>query len=391
MDKALSPSNIESTFYKRFKMPDSIKQITVLQVINSLHAGGAEVLLKNFTLQVKKHNKKYNGFNVEVAILYPEDTFKEDIEKADVHVWKLGLNFKYDLRGVMKLISLIKRGKYSIVHVHLFPANLFVSLASLFLPKNIKFIFSEHNVYNRRRSFKIFKILDTFIYSRYYKIICVSKQVQGALIEWLPNLKRKSVVISNAVPVPDLSNWSPVKKYDVLFVGRLTKAKGVDILLKAIKILKEKYQKEIKAAIVGEGYLEEELKELVIELGIEKEVEFLGVRRDIERLMKSTQIFVLPSRWEGLPLAILEAMSSRASIIATSVGGISEVIEHEKEGILISPEDPEVLASAISELLKDEELRVKLGINAYKKVKEKYSIEVYTNNILELYKSLITD
>jgi len=215
--------------------------------------------------------------------------------------------------------------------------------------------------------------------------------VQGALIEWLPNLQRKSIVISNAVPVPDLSDWSTVKKYDVLFVGRLTKAKGINILLKAIKILKEKYQKEIKAAIVGKGYLEEELKGLVMELGIEKEVEFLGVRRDVEKLMKSTKLFVLPSRWEGLPLTILEAMSSGAGIIATKVGGIPEVIEHEKEGILISPEDPTALARAITELLKDRELRVKLGINAYKKVKEKYSIEVYTKNILEFYKSLITD
>jgi len=372
-------------------MPNLIKQINVLQVINSLHAGGAEVLLKNFTLQAKEHNKKYNGLNIEIAILYSEDIFEEDIEKAGVSIWKLGLNFKYDLRGVMKLISLIKRGKYNIVHVHLFPANFFISFASLFLPKNIKFIFSEHNIYNRRRSFKIFKILDTFIYSRYYKIICVSKQVQGALIEWLPNLKRKSVVITNGVPVPDLSNWSPIKKYDVLFVGRLTKAKGVDILLKAIKIIKEKYQKEIKAVIVGEGYLEEELKGLVMELGIEKEVEFLGVRRDIEKLMKSTKLFVLPSRWEGLPLTILEAMSSGPGIIATKVGGIAEVIEHEKEGILISPEDPMALARVIAELLKDRELRVKLGINAYQKVKEKYSIEVYTQNILEFYKSLITD
>jgi glycosyltransferase involved in cell wall biosynthesis len=371
-------------------MPNLIKQINVLHVINSLHAGGAEALLKNFTLQVKKHNKKYNDFDIEVAILYPEDIFREDIEKAGIPVWKLGLNFKYDLRGIIKLISLIKRGKYNVVHVHLFPANLFMSLASLFLPKNIKFIYSEHNVYNRRRSFKIFKILDTFIYSRYYKIIGVSKQVQVALIEWLPALQKKSVVISNAVSVPDLSNWSPVKKYDVLFVGRLTKAKGVDILLKAINILKEKYQKEIKAAIVGKGYLEEELKELVMELGIEKEVEFLGVRRDIEKLMKSTKLFVLPSRWEGLPLTVLEAMSSGAGIIAAKVGGIPEVIEHKKEGILISPDDPEALAGAIAKLLKDRELRVKLSINAYQKVKEKYSIEVYTKDLLELYKSLIT-
>lgn len=368
-------------------MPNSVRQIKVLQIINSLHAGGAEALLKNFTLQVKKHNE----FNIDICVLYSPEMYKEEIKRAGVPVWELGLNFKYDLLGVIKLVSLIKNKKYNIVHVHLFPANLFVSLASLFLPKNIKLIFSEHNVYNRRRVFKLFKILDAFIYSRYYKIICVSKQVQVALVEWLPNLQRKSVVITNGVPVPDLSNRSSIKKYDVLFAGRLTKAKGVDILLKAIEILKEKYQKEIKAAIVGKGYLEEELKGLVKELGIGEEVEFLGVRRDIEGLMESTQVFVLPSRWEGLPLTILEAMSSGVSIIATRVGGIPEVIEHEKEGILISPEDPTALARAISELLKDKELRVKLGINAYKKVKEKYSIEVYTKNILEFYKSLITD
>jgi len=368
-------------------LPDSVAQIRVLQVINSLQVGGAEALLKNFTLQVKKYNK----FEMEICVLYSPGMFKEEIEKAGIPVCELGLNFKYDLRGIIKLISLIKRGKYNIVHVHLFPANLFVSLASLFLPKNIKFIFSEHNVYNRRRSHKIFKCLDAFIYSRYYKVICVSKQVQAALIEWLPNLQRKSVVISNAVPISDLSNWPPVKKYDVLFVGRLTKAKGVDILLKAIKILKEKYQKEIKTAIAGEGYLEEELKGLVMELGIEKEVEFLGVRKDIEKLMKSTKLFVLPSRWEGLPLVILEAMSNKIGVIAAKVGGIPEVIENGKEGILISPEDPEALAKAITELLTDEELRIKLSVNAYKKVKEKYSIEVYTKNIVEFYKSLIAD
>jgi glycosyltransferase involved in cell wall biosynthesis len=333
--------------------------------------------------------RKNRKMQMEICVLYSNGLFKKEIKNKGISIWDLGLKFKYDLRGMVKLISLIRRGKYNIVHVHLFPANLFGSLASLFLPKNIKFIFSEHNVYNRRRSVKIFKILDTFIYSRYCKIICVSKQVQVALVEWLPNLKRKSVVISNAVPVSDLSNWSTVKKYDILFVGRLTKAKGVDILLKAINILKEKHQKEVKVAIVGKGYLEEELKELVMELGIEKEVEFLGVRRDIEKLMKSTKLFVLPSRWEGLPLTILEAMSSAAGIIATKVGGITEVIEHEKEGILISPEDSETLAGAIVGLLKDRELRVKLGINAYKKVKEKYSIEVYAQNILGFYKSLI--
>jgi len=368
-------------------LTNSVRQIRVLQIINSLHAGGAEALLNNFVLQMRKNRK----MQMEICVLYSNGIFREEIKNKGISIWDLGLKFKYDLRGVIKLVNLIKREKYNIVHVHLFPANFFVSLASWFLPKNIKFIFSEHNVYNRRRSHKIFKCLDAFIYSRYYKIICVSKQVQAALIEWLPNLQRKSVVISNAVPISDLSNWPPVKKYDVLFVGRLTKAKGIDILIKAIKILKEEYQKEIKTAIAGKGYLEEELKELVMELGIEKEVEFLGVRKDIEKLMKSTKLFALPSRWEGLPLVNLEAMSNKIGVIAAKVGGIPEVIENGKEGILISPENPEALAKAITELLTDEELRIKLGVNAFKKVKEKYSIEVYTKNIVEFYKSLIDD
>ncbi len=98
-------------------MPESIAQIRVLQVINSLQVGGAEALLKNFTLQAKKYNK----FSNEICVLYSLGMFKEEIEKAGIPVRELGLNFKYDLRGVIKLISLIKRGKYNIVHVHLFP------------------------------------------------------------------------------------------------------------------------------------------------------------------------------------------------------------------------------------------------------------------------------
>jgi hypothetical protein len=167
-----------------------------------LDTRGAELFLKNFVLQMRKNRK----MQMEICVLYPNGIFKKEIKNRSITICDLGLKSKYDLRGIIKLISLINRVKYNIVHVHLFPANLFGSLASLFLPKNIKFIFSEHSVYNRRRLFKIFKILDAFIYSRYYKIICVSKQVQVALIEWLPKLKRKIMIISNAVPVPDLSN-----------------------------------------------------------------------------------------------------------------------------------------------------------------------------------------
>jgi glycosyltransferase involved in cell wall biosynthesis len=363
------------------------EKIKVLEVIDSLGSGGAESLLKNFVLEAKENNI----FNMEIATLYSNAIFKDEIKNAGIPVWDFNLRYKYDLRGIIKLITVIKKGKYDIVHVHLFPANVFAALSSFFLSKDIVWIFSEHNVYNRRRSFKIFKILDSFTYSRYSKIICVSKQVESTLFGWMSSIKGKTKVIPNAVFVSELLNPNHLKIYDILFVGRLSQAKGIDILLKAVKILKNKYSKYLKIAIVGDGPLKENLNNLAVELGVNGEVKFLGVRKDIEELMVSSKIFIIPSRWEGLPMVVLEAMSRGMSIIATTVGGIPEVIKNGKEGILISPEDPETLAQAINNLLENEELQEKLSQAAYEKVREKYSIEAYSTNMLDFYGSLVNN
>jgi len=253
----------------------------------------------------------------------------------------------------------------------------------------VKWIFSEHGAHNRRRTLKIFKILDNFTYSRYSKIVCVSKQVELVLLNWIPSNKGKTKVIPNAVPIPKFLNPCPVKTYDILFVGRLTKQKSVEILLKAIKILKNKYSKNLKIAIVGDGELKENLNNLTVELGVNREVEFLGVRKDVKELMVSSKIFVLPSRWEGFGLVIIEAMSNMLPVIASNVGGIPELIEDGKDGILVPPENPKALARAINNLLENEELREKLSKAAYKKVRERYSIDTYSVHMLDFYKSLV--
>ena len=361
------------------------EKVKVLEVIDSLGSGGAESLLKNFVLEAKKNRL----LNIEIATLYSNAIFKKEIENAGISIWDLGLTFKFNLMGVIELIKLIKKRKYNIIHVHLFPADVFAAIASLFLPRNIKWIFSEHGAHNRRRTLKIFKILDNFTYSRYSKIVCVSKQVELVLLNWIPSNKGKTKVIPNAVPIPKFLNPYSVKTYDILFVGRLTKQKSVEILLRAIKILKNKYSKNLKIAIVGDGELKENLNNLTVELGVNREVKFLGVRKDVKELMVSSKIFVLPSRWEGFGLVIIEAMSNMLPVIATNVGGIPELIEDGKDGILVPPENPKALARAISNLLENEELREKLSQTAYKKVREKYSIDTYSVHMLDFYKSLV--
>jgi len=361
--------------------------LKILNVIDSLYAGGAESLLKNFLIEAKK----YQNFQIDVCTLYSRNIFKQELITNDIKLFDLGLSFKYNFLGLLKLIKIIRSDSYDIVHVHLFPADIFVAISSLFLPKRTKFIFSEHSTYNRRRSSKFFKIIDKFTYSRYQKIICVSEMVKKALIDWLPEVTSKTIVIRNATPVYDLKIKEQSNGYDVLFVGRLERAKGVDILLESIKLLKSKYRRSLKIGLVGSGSLEKKLKTTAEKLKISENVEFLGIRKDIDTLMQKSKIFVLPSRWEGLPMVILEAMASGIPIVATKVGGIPEIIEDGKDGILVEPENPEELAKAILRLLSDVNLRSLISLNAYKKVKEEYSIERYIRDLLNLYCELVNE
>ena len=377
---------IDGNYYETvFSYKSEEGRIKVLEVIDSLYAGGAESLLKNFLIEAKK----YNDFEIEVCTLYSRNIFEEELANNGIKVHNLSLSFKYNPIGVFKLLNVIKRGNYDIVHVHLFPADIFVAISSLFLPKRIKFIFSEHNDYNRRRSIKFFKVIDGFTYSRYDKIVCVSKQVEKALIKWCPETACKVIVIKNAIPIKDKLNFEREKLYDIIFVGRLEKQKGIDILFKAIQILKEKYHRSLRVAIVGDGSLMNDLKELALQYSINEYIDFLGVRKDVLELMRKSLVFVLPSRWEGFGLVLLEAISVGTPIVATKVGGIPEIIEDGKDGILVEPENPEELAKAILRLLSDVNLRSLISSNAYKKVKEEYSIEKYTKTLLGLYEGLV--
>ena len=364
------------------------KKIKVLEVINSLKIGGAELLLRNFVIEAKKNNQ----YVVDVCTLYATNDARsiEEMKKKNVRIWSLNLKNKYTLSSVGKIKKIIERENYDIVHVHLFPASAFVALSSLFLPNNIRYIFTEHSTFNRRRTIKIFKIVDGFIYNRYSKIICSSKQVQNSLIKWIPKNKEKTEVIHNGTPIHSKSySHQLIKKYDILFVGRLVHQKGIRFLLEAISILQNKYKKYVKAAVVGGGPLEKELKKLCEELKINDSVEFLGIRRDIDQLMKSSKLFVLPSCWEGFGIVLIEAMKNRLPIVATNIGGIPEIITDGNEGILIPKANSVILAESINKVLEDEKLRSKLIQNAYRKVQKKYSIERYTISLLNLYFNIL--
>jgi glycosyltransferase involved in cell wall biosynthesis len=139
-------------------------------------------------------------------------------------------------------------------------------------------------------------------------------------------------------------------------VGRLVPQKGFDVLLRAIVQVPV-----ARAILVGQGDEEAHLKALAHRLGVADRVSFLGWVDDPRRLLPSFDVFALPSRFEGFPLAVLEAQLAEVPVVAADVGSIAEAVIHEQTGLLVPPDDPDALATALNALLSDRQSGRRLG------------------------------
>ncbi|WP_053071355.1 glycosyltransferase family 4 protein [Cytobacillus firmus] len=192
----------------------------------------------------------------------------------------------------------------------------------------------------------------------------------------------------------DTSIFKPVlvEKKNIFTVGIAKSLKpiyGIDILIKAIYLLKEKYSiKDILLFIAGSGPEEIKLKKLVDDLGIKENVRFLGELDpiDIPYFLNEIDLLCSPSHSESFGVVFLEALACETPVIGTNVGGIPEVIDHKKDGLMVKPNDYKELASAINYLISDPKRRQEYGKKGRVKVISKYSINAYDTYIRELYR-----
>ena len=215
-----------------------------------------------------------------------------------------------------------------------------------------------------------------------HKTLCVSERSKRDVERW-PFMDHKLAVVHNGIAEFDLIP----RETTGFTVGTLTelhKVKGLDILLKAWSKFNKRYP-EAKLVIMGEGDEREKLEDLSQELGITDSVTFKGYVENAKQHLSDFDIFVLPSRSENLPYAILEAGFAGLPVIATSVGGIPEIIESSINGALIQPEDPEALFSTLILLSEDEALRNRLGTNLKQTILKSFSIEKMAKETLSNY------
>lgn len=196
----------------------------------------------------------------------------------------------------------------------------------------------------------------------------------------------KVILFPNAVPVPD-SIEKEYGKQRILFLGRLCKEKGLWELFSVLPQLHGQFP-QMHVLLGGiwedEELLEEaaKMKEYVTDLGwLQGEAK--------KNYLRTSDLFVFPTYFEGQPVSVLEAMAYQCGIVATRVGGIPQMIEQEQTGLLIEPKDPEGLKSALQKLLSDPELCERLGKNARAKVQKEFSIEKSLQELIKIYQQLV--
>lgn len=334
----------------------------VLMLTKGLGRGGTERLLVGAARHLDRAR-----FRLEVAYLLPwKDAFVADIEATGTPVHCLDAPRPTDVAWLARLRRLVREHDIDIVHTHMpLPA----AYARLALPRRPPaFVHTEHNMWSRYRWPT--RLANQVTYGRNARAVAVSDQVAATIrssvpVEVIVHGTDPSLVVDGpgaraaARATLGLGEGARV----VGTVGNFTAKKDQATLLRAFASVPDS-PGGTHLVLVGLGPLEDDLRALADELGIGPRVVWPGSRDDVFALLPGFDAFVLSSRFEGLPIALLEAMASGVAPVATEVGGIPSVITDGQDGLLVPPGDPDALAAALGKVLDDDALRADLGRQA---------------------------
>ncbi len=393
---------------------DRLLQRTVVFVHQHLQVGGAEVLRWTMLKRLREHRQ----YRIVVCCLGHRGTIGDELETLGIRVIYLNAHQKfYNLFTTWKLLQVLRQERPHIVQSSQFDANVHARLAAWWLRVPVVII-EEHGLYRWKRWYH--RWIDRALLRGTDAAIAVSKSVE----EWLVRqgiAAGKIVVLPNCVDVERFSaeRSKPEARRQLGYgademiigtVGTLRWEKGHRYLLEAMRIVADRHP-SARLVVVGDGPLRRELEQRVAELRLDGRVDFLGQRRDHEELLVSFDLFVLASVNESFGIALAEAMCAGLPCVATSVGGIPEAMgrvtrgegqvkedarvsslesrvssyEVAEGGLLVPSADPPALAEAIERLIVDRELAERLGRSAQRRVRERFGVERYLNNLTMLY------
>ena len=359
----------------------------ILHIITSLNIGGAEKLMVDLLPKLKQ-----KGVDAELLLFVGNRTmFYDQLEDSGVKIYSLADGGSvYDPRNLFRLYRFLKKNKYDVIHTHNTAPQLFLAILSLICPATL--VTTEHNTSNRRRNWKFYKAIDRWMYSRYKRVISISDAAENNLKNYLgcKGQADKFQIIYNGVDVEKFASVQaahnrPDEKVIVTMVAGFRYQKDQDTLIKAFSLLpKDNYE----LWLVGDGERRSELEALVKSEGVNDVVKFWGIREDVPSILKSSDIIVMSSHFEGLSLSNIEGMSVGKPFIASDVDGLHEITEG--AGLLFTHGDFTQLANLIIELTNDSELYRRVADQCLARARQ-YDISKMVDGYLKVYKSLDSD
>jgi glycosyltransferase involved in cell wall biosynthesis len=387
----------------------SEEPIRVLRVIARLNMGGPALHVAYLSAGLARRG--YETTLVAGSLARGEGSMAYVAEELGVEVVRLDALSREiapirDALSILRLARLIREQRPRILHTHTAKAGTVGRLAALLAgdarPEVVVHTFHGHVLRGYFGPVKstAFRLLERLLARVTTRLIAVSPQVRDDLVALgVASAEKFSVVrlgielderLDTAVPGADARARLGIRpeRFVVGWVGRMTGVKRTDDVLEALRLLRERGIDAV-LLMVGDGPDRHHVEERASELGIVRHCLFLGYQEDVSGWYRAFDAMILPSANEGTPVVVIEALAAGCPGVATSVGGVPDVVREGIDGFLVPPRDTEALAERLARLAQDPELRARMGAAGRESVPPRYAVERLVGDIDELYRSLL--
>jgi glycosyltransferase involved in cell wall biosynthesis len=367
---------------------------TVCQVLHSLGVGGAEVLAARLARQLA------GAFRFLFVCLDDLGTLGQELRAQGFPVWVLGRRPGVDWRCSWRLANLLRQQRVDVVHAHQY-TPFFYALTARLLYRRPSILFMEHG-----RSFPDYPrpkrmVVNRLLLERRDRVVGVGQAVRQALIrnEGLP--AKKVAVIYNGIDLSAFANGfhdpQAVRRemgvgdpdLVILQVARLDPLKDHATAIHTLEHVVRRCG-DVRLVLVGEGPELGKVQQLIAERNLSANVRFLGLRKDVGRLLSAADLFLLTSVSEGIPLAVIEAMAAGLPVVATQVGGTGEVVLDGSTGLLAPSGDAAALAERILQIAENPALGKQMGQRGCERARDVFSESQMLARYVQLYQEMLT-
>lgn len=370
-----------------------MKKYKVIHVVEDLPVGGLETTLFHIVTHLNP-----DKFDVRICCLEEGGHIADELKEKGYNVDILGLSNYYHPGQMLFLIKYFHRHKPDIVHTHGEFASTFGRSAALLLrvPVILRHIQTKANLKLRHR------IYDGLLTRLSSGAIAVSRDCAQHHIRKCHIQPQKMIIIPNAAdleaarnaPSPEhlLEKWG-IENSEILIgcVGRLSPIKGHIYMIRSMRDILQKYPKAY-LLIIGDGAEKRNLLNEARRLSVHENIILTGLRRDVASVLNALSVFVLPStEVEGLPLSVAEAMGAHVPVVASNVGGVSEIVRDEETGLLVQPKNSDQLSQAVLRLLDDPALSQKISDKAFQLCQNKFSVDRLVERVEEAYETFLKE